>query len=166
MSSHISVLTKKFCTKSIDNLCTAIELSGYEYKRMQSEIIVNGLSIVLGDELAYMRISERNSVALSLFEKVNGKLSEIEAQLRVQEIERNRLEQERAKEEAEAYRVRQLKREEERLDYERKKLELERQNFVEAKKQAIITKAKTMGYSVEERTENGTVKLKLIKRLY
>lgn len=113
-----------------------------------------------------MRISERNSVALSLFEKVNGKLSEIEAQLRVQEIERNRLEQERAKEEAEAYRVRQLKREEERLDYERKKLELERQNFVEAKKQAIITKAKTMGYSVEERTENGTVKLKLIKRLY
>ena len=81
-------------------------------------------------------------------------------------IERNRLEQEKAKQEAEAYRVRQLKREEERLDYEKKQLELERQSFVEAKKRAIIAKAKGKGYSVEERAENGDIKLKLIKRIY
>ena len=166
MSSHVVITTKKFCTKSIDNLCIAIELLGYCYQKTNNAIVVNDCRIEVAGELAYMRISSENAKPLALFEKVNGKLAEIEAQLRVQNIERNRLEQEKAKQEAEAYRVRQLKREEERLDYEKKQLELERQNFVDAKKKAIIAKAKEMGYSVEERAENGTVKLKLIKRLY
>ena len=167
MSSRVLVLTKRFCSRSIKNLCAAIELSGYGYKTTQSAIIVNGHRIEIGEEFFYIRMSEGATESSSkLFDKINGKLAEIEAQLKVQSIEKNRLEQERAKEREEAYRVRQLKREEERLDYERKQLELERQNFVDAKKRAVISKAKAMGYSVEERTENGTVKLKLIKRLY
>ena len=43
---------------------------------------------------------------------------------------------------------------------------LKDQSYVDAKKQAIIDKAKSMGYSVEERSENGAVKLKLVKRVY
>ncbi|MDE7330524.1 MAG: hypothetical protein K2N30_05525 [Clostridia bacterium] len=166
MSSRIVITTKRFCTKSIDNLCTAMDLLGYSYQKTENAILMDKCRIEIADTIAYMRISERNREALQIFDSVNNKLAEIEAQLRIQGIEKNRLEQERAKQEAETYRVRQLKREEERLDYEKKQLVLERQSFVDAKKKAIIAKARDMGYSVEERVENGTVKLKLIKRLY
>lgn len=166
MSSRVVITTKRFCTKSIDNLCAAIALLGCSYQKTENAILMNKCRIEITDTIAYMRISERNREALQIFDSVNNKLAEIEAQLRGQCIEKNKLEQEKAKKDAEMYRVRQLKREEERLDYEMKQLELERQNFVDAKKKAIIAKAREMGYSVEERVENGTVKLKLIKRLY
>lgn len=166
MSSRVVVTTKKFCTKSIDNLCAALGLLGYRYQKTENAILLDKCSIEIADTIAYMRISDRNREALLIFDNVNSKLAEIEAQLRVQCIEKNKLEQEKAKRDAEMYRVRQLKREEERLDYEKRQLELERQNFVDAKKKAIIAKAREMGYSVEESVENGAVKLKLIKRLY
>lgn len=166
MSSHVVITTKKFCTKSMENLCAAIELLGYDYQKIENAILIEGCRIETAESFAYMNIATRDNKAVSLFNKINGKLSEIEAQLRVQSIEKNRIEQEKAKQDAEMYRVRQLKREEERLNYEKSKLELERQDFVNAKKRAIINKAKEMGYSVEEKSENGIVKLKLIKRLY
>ena len=90
----------------------------------------------------------------------------MERQLRVQSINRNKQEQERAVKENEAYRIRQLKREEDRLAYERQKLELEQKSFIEAKKASVIAKAKEMGYSVKESIEDGVIKLKLIKRIY
>lgn len=166
MSSRVVITTKKFCTQSIANLCTAMDILRFNYEKTGNAILVGGCRIETAESIAYMRISEKNQAAMALFNKVNCKLAEIEAQLRIQNIEKNRLEQERAKQEEELYRVRQLKREEERLDYEKKQLELERQDFVEAKKKAIIAKAKEKGYSVEERKENGIVKLKLIKRIY
>lgn len=166
MSSHVVISTKKFCTRSMENLCAAIEILGYDYQKIENAIFIEGCRIETAESFAYMNIAAGDNKALSLFQKINGKLSEIESQIRAQNIEKNRIEQVKAKQDAEMYRVRQLKREEERLDYERYKLELERRDFVDAKKKAIITKAKEMGYSVEERSENGVVKLKLIKRIY
>ena len=64
------------------------------------------------------------------------------------------------------YGVRKLKKEEEKFLYEKKKAELEQEDFINAKKQAIILKAKEKGYSVKESVENGNIKLKLIKRIY
>lgn len=166
MSSRVVVLTKRFCTNSIENLCEAISFLGYSYEKTDSCILVDECSIETEGAFAYMRILASNTKAITIFNKINEKLAEIESQLRAQSIERNRLEQEQAKQENEMYRVRRLQREEKKLEYEKEQLELERQNFVEAKKKAIITKAKEMGYSVEERTENGVVKLKLVKRSY
>ena len=166
MSSRVVVLTKRFCTNSIENLCEAISACGYSYEKTNGGIFVDGCSIETKETVAYMRIWPTDTKSIEVFDRINRKLAGLESQLRAQSIEKNRLEQEQAKREEEMYRVRRLQREQKQLEYEQEQLALERQNFVEAKKKAIITKAKEMGYSVEERAENGVVKLKLVKRSY
>jgi transposase len=113
-----------------------------------------------------MKAASTDTVGLRLFNDINKKLAEIEAQLCAQNIEKNKFDQEKARLDESLFRFRQLKKEQDQLNYEKRKLELEQESFVEAKKQAIIEKAKERGYSVQERIENGVVKLKLIKRMY
>ncbi len=166
MSSRISIQTLRFCTSSIDNLCTALDLLNKSYKRTSSVITLEGCEINIEGNIAFMRISSRASQKAALFRQINGKLAELEAQLRSHAIEENRREQKRARLEDEAYRIRKLKSAEEQIAYEKKQLELEQADFVQAKRSAIIAKAKEKGYSVQERVENGVVKLKLVKRIY
>lgn len=166
MSSHVVVKTLKFCTKSKDNLILALDILKVPYVIEGKSIVVDRNTVDIYADAMCMNVKSNNARGFALFDRVNKKIAEIEAQIRTQEIERNAEAQKQAALDAEMYRVRQLKSEQERLAYERRKLELEQQSFVEAKKQAIIAKAKAKGYSVEERIENGTVKLKLIKRLY
>ena len=101
-----------------------------------------------------------------MFNDINSKLAEVEAIVKSQELARLERERKNAEAEQEAFKIRRIKSEEERIKYEKERLELERQSYVMAKKQAVIDKARDMGYSVKEHVENGAVKLKLVKRVY
>jgi hypothetical protein len=56
--------------------------------------------------------------------------------------------------------------EEQRLEQERIRLEQERQAFVEKQKSSIISKAKEMGYSIKEEKVKGKIKLVLVRNTY
>lgn len=166
MSSRVIIRTLKFCTSSVTTVCSALDILQLPYKKTGNNIIVQDMSIIVSGDNIYVNVFFDDSKKNALFFKLNSKIAEMERQLRVQSINRNKQEQERAIQEDEAYRVRQLKREEDRLAYERQKLELEQKSFIEAKKAAVIAKAKEKGYSVQESIEDGVIKLKLIKRVY
>lgn len=166
MSSRVIIGTLRFCTKSIDTLNMALNILHLSCSVSQKNIIVDGYTINAQEEVLYMQINPNDKKGFDLFNKINQKLSEIEVQLRFHGIEKNKREQEQARIDNELYLVRQLQNEQEKLAYEQRQLELEKTNFIEAKKQALINKAKEKGYSVQERVENGVVKLKLVKRIY
>ncbi len=166
MSSRIIIRTLKFCTSSVENLEQTLRLNGIDYERKNDVILVRKRSICLGGGYIYMNVESTDIEGIELFNELNAKLSSVEEIIREQELSRLERERERAIADEESYRVRRIKTEQERLRYEAERLRLEKQNFTEAKKQAIIDKAKSMGYSVREYEENGTVKLKLVKRIY
>lgn len=166
MSSRVIIRTLKFCTSSVTTVCSALDILKLPYKKTGDNILVQDMSIIVSGDNIYVNVFFDDSKKKDLFLRINSKIAEMERQLRVQSINRNKQEQERALKEDEAYRVRQLKREEERLAYERQKLELEQRNFLEAKKASVIAKAKEKGYSVQESIEDGVIKLKLVKRIY
>ena len=166
MSSRVIIRTLKFCTSSVTTVCSALDILNLPYKKTGNNILVQDMSIIVSGDNIYVNIFSDDLIKKDLFFKLNSKIAEMERQLRVQSINRNKQEQERAVKENEAYRIRQLKREEDRLAYERQKLELEQKSFIEAKKASVIAKAKEMGYSVKESIEDGVIKLKLIKRIY
>ncbi len=166
MSSRVVIKTLKFCTTELCNLEHAMSILCLPYNITSKQILVGNLDIKIQNDSYYISVDERNKTAIAEFNKINGKLAEIESQLRSQKIELAKLEQQKSREREQMYKVRQLKAEEDRLEYERKKLELEKQSFAESKKQAIIQKAKEKGYSVQETIEDGKIKLKLVKRLY
>lgn len=166
MSSRVIIRTLKFCTSSVTTVCSALDILKLPCKKTGDNILVQDMSITVNGDNIYVNVFFDDSKKKDLFLRINSKIAEMERQLRVQSINRNKQEQERAFKEDEAYRVRQLKREEERLAYERQKLELEQRNFLEAKKASVIAKAKEKGYSVQESIEDGVIKLKLVKRIY
>ena len=166
MSSRVVIKTLRFCTSCIENLEHALRSHGIEYKKTENSISFASRTIHVRGDSFYMNVDSADSCGLKLFHDINSRLAEVEAVARKQELEKLTRERERAESLQEGYRIRRIKAEQERLAYEKAKLELEKQNYVEAKKQAIIAKAKSMGYSVEERNENGAVKLKLVRRVY
>ncbi len=166
MSSRVVVNTLKFCATCVDTLTQALTVLKLPCVKEVNSIIVNGKRIEMLNGAMFMRIQSDDRSTAMFFAEINSKVAEIEKQLRAVQAERNSVLQAEAKAADEMYRVRQIQKEQDRIAYERRQLELERQSFVEAKKQAIIEKAKAMGYSVQERIENGAVKLKLIKRIY
>ena len=166
MSSRVIIRTLKFCTAKIENLLHAIKLLDMEYNSLDKCIAVSKYKIEILNNTFYMNITNTDSVGLKLFNDINSKLAEVEAIVKSQELARLERERKNAEAEQEAFKIRRIKSEEERIKYEKERLELERQSYVMAKKQAVIDKAKGMGYSVEEHVENGAVKLKLVKRVY
>lgn len=166
MSSRVVVNTLKFCTDSMDILVQALNVLKLPIIQHTNTIIVNGKQIEVQNNAMFMRVRADDSTTANLFNGINNKVAEIEKQLRTIQVERNAILQSEARAKEEMYRVRQIQKEQDRLAYEQKQLKLEQESFVQAKKEAIIQKAKTMGYSVQEQVENGTVKLKLIKRIY
>ncbi len=166
MSSRIIIRTLRFCTCQIKNLEHTLKLLNYEYTLNEKCIIVNNEHIIIGENDFYMQVDSRETKAIEMFNRINSKLAEIEQMVKAQELIRLSQEQENAEVEMEAYRVRRIKAEKEKITYEKERLELENKSYIEAKKQSIIAKARSMGYSVEEKMENGAVKLKLIKRVY
>lgn len=166
MSSRIRIRTLKFSTEVKENLLHALNILQLKFSQSVDKITVQNSDIEVAGNIFYMRMRETNSQAFTLFNKINTKVAEIEEQLRMRQLEKNKLEQKAAAQEQLAFRERQLKREAEWLEYERARLELEQKNFIEAKKKAIINRAREKGYSVQEQVENGVVKLKLIKRIY
>lgn len=166
MSSRVVVNTLKFCTTCVDTLVQAVNVLQLPIIQHTNAIIVNGKQIEVQNNLMFIRVRSDDSTTANLFYRINSKVAEIENQLRTIQAERNVVLQAEARAAEEMYRVRQIQKEQDRLAYEQKQLKLEQESFVQAKKQAIIDKAKTMGYSVQERVESGTVKLKLIKRIY
>ena len=166
MSSRIVIRTLRFCTAQIKNLEHTLKLLNYEYTLAPKCITVNNKQIIVGENALYMQVDSREIEAIKMFNRINSKLAEIEKMVKEQELIRLNSEREIAEAEMEAYRVRRIKTEAEKVQYEKERLELENKSYMEAKKQAIIEKARNMGYSVEEKVENGAVKLKLIKRVY
>jgi len=166
MSSRVVVNTLKFCTTSMDILVQALNVLQLPIIQHTNAIIVNGKQIEVQNNVMFMRFRSDDSTTPNLFNRINSKVAEIESQLRAIQAEKNAILQSEARATEEMYRVRQIQKEQDRLAYEQKQLKLEQESFVQAKKEAIIQKAKAMGYSVQERVENGTVKLKLIKRIY
>jgi predicted transcriptional regulator len=136
------------------------------YSLQDQCILVGEHKLEILDGNAFMRIVVEDRAGHKLFQKINDKVAEIELQIKATQSRQNQIAQEEARQSKEMYRVRQIQKEQDKLAYEQKQLELEKQNFVDAKKQAIIDKAKSMGYSVQERAENGKIKLKLVKRIY
>ena len=166
MSSRAVIRTLRFCSRSAENLTHALKLLGLDFEKREKSVSVEGRTIVIGEGCLYMQLYSDDIAGISLFSKINARLSRVEQICREEELSRLERERERALEEEERHRVRRIQAEKDRLEYEREKLALEERSFVEAKKQAIIKRAREMGYSVEEREENGAVKLKLIKRIY
>ncbi len=166
MSSHVIVRTLKFCTTNIENLLYCLRLLDKKYENKDNLILIDKYQIETTNNAYYMRVVNNDRIAVNLFNEINGKLAEIEEQIKFQEIEKCKILQEEAEKNAEMYRARKVKQEIEAMTRRNNLLELERKNYVEAKKQAIIEKAKAKGYSVQEHVENGVVKLKLIKRIY
>lgn len=166
MSSRVVIKTLKFCTSKIENLEHAIKLLNLDHTLVDNYLLVSNHRIEIKNNTFYMNIAISDTVGLNLFNSINSKLAEVEAIVKNQELARLKRERENAEAEQEGFRIRRIKSEEEKIRYEREKLELEKKSYVDAKKQAIIDKAKSMGYSVEERSENGAVKLKLVKRVY
>lgn len=166
MSARLAISTLRFTTVNVESLEYTLSLLGYSYEKREGVITVCNRQIIIGESSFYMQLYSDDMEGVRLFRVINSRLAEVEALIREKELSRLERERERAAEAEEAYRVRRIKTEEERLEYERGRLELERKSFAEAKKRAIIDKARSMGYSVEEREENGSIKLKLVKRIY
>ena len=166
MSSRVVINTLKFCSSNQLHLEHALKLLQYSYQTTANQIITKDLTIECKAGFFYVRIASNDSQGNLAFNTINQKLTEIEALVRQHSIEQNKKEQQEAMERSEQYRIRRLKAEEELLAYQRRQLELEQQSFVEAKKAALIAKAKEKGYSVQESFEDGKIKLKLIKRVY
>jgi len=166
MSGRIIIKTLKFCSSCIENLTHALDILKMSYSQQKECILIGERKIEILKGTMFMRMGFEDLASKELFQRINDKAAEIEIQVKAAESRRNQIEQEKARQSEEMYRVRQIQKEQDRLAYEQKQLELEKQNFVDAKKQAIILKAKSKGYSVQERIENGKVKLKLVKRIY
>lgn len=166
MSSHVVVTKQVFCTRNEKNLCYCLELLGMQYLVDTNRILIKDFVIQKLNDTFYMEIVNGRNIEQSFFHNVNCKLAEIEQQAKQLEIKNNERLQEEAKNKEESFRLRKLKTEAEQLIREEQRLALERECYIEAKKQAIIAKAKEKGYSVQETVDNGTVKLKLIKRIY
>lgn len=166
MSSHVVVTKQVFCTRNEKNLCYCLELLGMQYLVDTNRILIKDFLIQKLNDTFYMEIVNGRNIEQSFFHNVNCKLAEIEQQAKQLEIKNNERLQEEAKNKEESFRLRKLKTEAEQLIREEQRLALERECYIEAKKQAIIAKAKEKGYSVQETVDNGTVKLKLIKRIY
>ncbi|GHU47447.1 hypothetical protein FACS1894200_02830 [Spirochaetia bacterium] len=107
----------------------------------------------------------------------NRIIARMEEESREAERERARLEQEYkatlAKKEAEKREKERLEQEykaalakEEAAKRERERIEAERVAFVAKQKETIIAKARALGYSVREKTEQETVKLVLVRNTY
>lgn len=166
MSSVVVINTLKFCTCNVDEIKYALKVLHLDFSEECDRLVIGTHEILQAGQSYYMEVINVDQEGLQLFDIVNKKLAEIAATVKRQQIKENQREQEEARQKEEMYRVRQLRRQEEELEYEKKQLELEQESFVSAKKQAIIIKAKEMGYSVQETQENGKVKLKLVKRIY
>ena len=166
MSSRVVIRTLKFCTSKIENLEHAIKLLNLDCTLLDKHFLVSNHRIEISNDVFYMNIANTDAIGLNLFNNINSKLAEVEALVKNQELARLKRERENAEVEQEGFRIRRIKSEEEKIRYEKEKLDLEKKSYVNAKKQAIIDKAKSMGYSIQEHEENGVVKLKLIKRVY
>ena len=166
MSSHVKINTVNFCSQTLDNILHSLKVLGYTYQVNKNSISVGNFVIEINREYYYMRISDNDQSTRNFFSLLNKKLADVEIMVQKQSIEQNRQQQEEAKKNEENYRIRRLKAEENQLKYQKEKFELEKISFVEAKKQAIIAKAKEKGYSVKETVEDGKIKLRLIKRVY
>jgi len=166
MSSHVVINTMKFCTCDTSILETALKALTIQYGICNGTIVVNQHKIEsLGNNL-FMRIDSEDRATTNLFSKINSKVAELEIELNELKRQQYCIEMETARQDSKAYQVRHIKKEQDDLARQNEKLKLEREDFVDAKKQAVILKAKSMGYSVQESVENGTIKLKLIKRVY
>lgn len=64
------------------------------------------------------------------------------------------------------YEVHQTEKERRLAEEQRRGAEEERRRLVEATRQAVIEKAKSSGYRIEERVEQGCIRLVLSKRVY
>ena len=166
MSSRVVIKTLKFCTSNIENLQHAIKLLNLESNCVDNCLMVSNSRIEIANSAFFMNVATTDIERLQLFNNINSKLAEVEAMVKNQELAKLKRERENAEVEQEGFRIRRIKSEEEKIRYEKEKLELEKKSYVNAKKQAIIDKAKSMGYSIQEHEENGVVKLKLIKRVY
>ena len=166
MSSRVVIRTLKFCTSKIENLEHAIKLLNLECTLLDKHLLLSNHRIEISNDTFYMNIANTDTIGLNLFNSINSKLAEVETIVKNQELARLKRERENTEAEQEGFRIRRIKSEEDKIRYEKEKLDLEKKSYVNAKKQAIIDKAKSMGYSVEEHVENGAVKLKLVKRVY
>lgn len=67
---------------------------------------------------------------------------------------------------SERYDVHRSEKERRLVEEQRRAAEEERRRLVEATRQAVIEKAKNSGYRIEERVEQGSIRLVLSKRVY
>lgn len=67
---------------------------------------------------------------------------------------------------SEQYELHRKEKELQRAEEQRLAAEEERRRLVEATRQAVIEKAKSSGYRIEERVEHGCIRLVLLKRKY
>lgn len=166
MSSHVRILTLKFCTCDIKSLTYALDKCGESYEIEGDRIRLTDCTIEKLGASFFIRTSGYQTSVMQKFKKINSMVAEVESRLRELKIEEQKALAEQARINMEMFRVRQIKKEQDQLEYDRRKLELEKQDFVMAKKMAIESKAKAMGYSVKETVEDGKVKLILVKRVY
>ena len=166
MSSRVIINTLKFCTKEKQNLLYCLGLLNKEYVEQGGNLILEGQTIFCENDVYYMNIESTNIEANRLFSVVNTKLAEIEKQVLFRKEEENKRLIERAQQENSFYEARRLKKANEEYQREQLRLDIEKKNYVDAKKQEIIRIAKEKGYSVQEKVEDGKIKLKLIKRIY
>lgn len=166
MSSRIVINTMKFCTCDPSILESALKLLKIDFEVCNGTTIINQRSVESIKGNLFMRIDSEDSITTGLFLKINSKIAELELEINELKKQQNEIDTIAAQQNSKAYQIRQLKKEQEALKRQEEKLKLEREDFVDAKKHAIVNKAKAMGYSVQESVEDGTVKLKLIKRVY
>jgi len=166
MSSHVRILTLKFCTCDLKTLTYALEKCGESYELKGENIVLSDCVIEKLESSFFIRVADYETGIIKKFKEVNSTVADAESKLRELKIEEQKALAEQARINMEMFKVRQIKKEQDQLEYDRRKLELEKQDFVMAKKLAIETKAKAMGYSVKETVENGKVKLMLVKRVY
>ena len=166
MSSHVRILTLKFCTCELKNLTYALEKCGESYEIVGDRIRLTDCVIEELGTSYFIRTKDNQTSVIQKFKQINSTVADVESKLRELKIEEQKALAEQARINMEMFKVRQIKKEQDQLEYDRRKLELEKQDFVMAKKMAIEAKAKAMGYSVKETVENGKVKLMLVKRVY
>lgn len=65
-----------------------------------------------------------------------------------------------------SYQTHWTARQERLAEEERQRIEEERKQLVEAQRQAVQEKAKKMGYRIQEKHENGKIRMVLVKRIY
>ncbi|KQM10182.1 hypothetical protein AOA81_04730 [Methanomassiliicoccales archaeon RumEn M2] len=156
MSSHVRILTLKFCTCELKNLTYALEKCGESYEIVGDRIRLTDCVIEKLGTSYFIRTEDYRTSVIQKFKQINSTVADVESKLRELKIEEQKALAEQARINMEMFKVRQIKKEQDQLEYDRRKLELEKQDFVMAKRWP--SKLKPKRWAIRSKKQSRTAK--------